>query len=74
MSQGDGEGTRHETHLKILVIVESVETVLVFGVNEPQVLVSVRQNIQDEGRRVLQVHLGLLALLYHFVHELPSFL
>lgn len=74
MSQRQGKGTRLATYLKILVIVESVETVLVFGINEPQVLVSVRQNIQDEGRRVLQIHLRLLALLYHLVHELPGFL
>ena len=59
---------------EVLVGVEQSQPVLVLGVDVPKVLVRVRQNVQDEGRGVLQVHLGRLAELDHLVHQLPGLL
>lgn len=60
--------------VEVLVGVEDVHLVLVLGVDQVQSLVGVGQDVEDEGRAVLEVHLALLTELHHFVHELPCFL
>lgn len=63
-----------DEHAEVLVPVQQVHLVLVLAVDQAQPLVRVRQDVQDEGRAVLQVHLGLLAQLHHLVHQLPRLL
>lgn len=57
---------------EVLVAVQHLHAILVLAVDEPQPLVRVRQDVEDERRRVLQVHPLVLAELHHFVHELPG--
>lgn len=42
---------------KVLVAVEHENLVLILGVNESQVLVGIWQDVENERRRVFQVHL-----------------
>lgn len=58
---------------KVLVAVQNVHPVLVLAVDQSQSLISVWQNVQDERRRVFQVHPLVLTQLHHFVHQLPGF-
>lgn len=46
---------------KVLVPVENLHPVLVLAVDEPQPLIRVRQDVEDERGRVLQVHPLMLA-------------
>ncbi len=56
--------------LKVLFIVEGHHVILILGGNEAQVLVGIGQNVEDEWRGILQVHLRVLARLHHLVHQL----
>uniref|UniRef100_A0A2M4C7R3 Putative secreted protein n=1 Tax=Anopheles marajoara TaxID=58244 RepID=A0A2M4C7R3_9DIPT len=58
----------------MLVRVQQMHLILVLGVDEVQPLVGVGQDVEDEGRAVFEVHLGLLAQLHHLIHQLPRFL
>ena len=51
-----------------------MKPVVVLGVDELEVLVGVWENVEDEGRRVLEVHLRMLTHLDHLVHQLPRLL
>ena len=44
------------------------------GVNQPQVLIRVRQDIQNERGRIFQIQLWTLAQFHDFIHQLPRFL
>lgn len=57
---------------KVLVAVQDLHPVLVLAVDEPQPLIRVRQDVEDERRRVLEVHALVLAELHHLVHQLPG--
>jgi len=59
---------------KILDLVQHVHTVVVLYVNQLQMLIGVRKNVQNKRGRVLQVHLRMLAQFYHLVHQLPRLL
>lgn len=48
--------------------------VLVVGHHQFQLLESVWQDVQNEWRRVLDVHARILAQLHHFVHHFPRFI
>lgn len=58
---------------EILVVVEQMKSIFVLGIDELQVLVSVRQDVQYERRRILQVHLRMLAHFDDLVHQFPRF-
>lgn len=60
--------------VEVLVGMEQVHLVLVLGIDQPQPLIRIRQNVQDEGGTVLEVHLRLLTQLDHLVHQLPRLL
>jgi len=65
---------RHEVvdeDAEVFVLVQNVHPVVVFDINQLQMLVGVGQNVQNERRRILQVHLGVLAQFHHLVHQLP---
>ena len=47
---------------KVFNVVEFCHFLFVVWVDEPEVLVGVGQDIKDEGRRVLQIHLRVLAV------------
>lgn len=57
---------------EVLVAVQHLHTILVLAVDEPQPLIRVRQDVEDERRRVLEVHALVLAELHHLVHQLPG--
>lgn len=57
---------------KVLVAVQDLHPVLVLAVDEPQPLIRVRQDVEDERRRVLEVHALMLAELHHLIHQLPG--
>lgn len=58
----------HE-HAEVLVLPEDLHLALVPGQNGAQVLVRVRQQVQDVRWAVLQRHLGVLAETHHLGHK-----
>lgn len=63
-----------DEYVEVLVAVQLCHVVLVLGIDQPQSLVGVGQDVQDERGRVLQVHLLVLAQLHHLVHQFPCFI
>lgn len=60
--------------VEVLVGVQDIHLILVLRVDQVQALISVGQDVEDEGRAVFQIHLALLTQLHHLVHQLPCFL
>lgn len=58
----------HE-HAEVLVLTQDLHLALVAGQDGAQVLVRVRQQVQDVRRAVLQRHLGVLAQPHHLGHK-----
>lgn len=56
---------------EVLVGVERLQVVLVLRVDDAEALVRVGEDVQDEGRRVLEVHALVLAQLHYLVHQAP---
>lgn len=61
-----------DENVEMFNVVQGLHVVLVLGVDEPQALVGIGQDVEDKGRRVLEVHLLVLAQLDHLVHQLPG--
>ena len=59
---------------KVLVVVQKGNIFLVALEYHAQLLVRVREDVQDEGRAVLQVQPPVGALVHHLVHRLPRLL
>lgn len=59
---------------EVFIVIEKAYVIFILFENDPQVLVSVWQDVQDKWWTVLQVHPPVGARIYYFVHKLPSFL
>lgn len=60
--------------VEVLVGVQDVHLVLILQIDEMQSLIGVGQDVENEGRTILEVHFALLTELHHFVHQLPCLL
>lgn len=60
--------------VEVLVRVQDVHLVLILQIDEMQSLIGVGQDVENEGRTILEVHFALLTELHHFVHQLPCLL
>lgn len=61
-------------HAKILILAKDLYFALISGQNGAEVLVGIRQQVQDVGRAVFQCHLRVLAQTYHLnrKHKRPK--